>query len=82
MYLYFVYSRWNDVNQHWDSLCKLLAETMLHLESTYAEVCQVNLIRTEEFKWLADSEEAATERVRTGGVISAVELEIETHSVS
>ena len=77
-----VHSRWNDVNQHWDSLCKLLAETMLRLESTYGEVRHVIRIRTEEFKWLSDSEEAASEKVQTGGDVSSVELEIETHGVS
>ena len=38
-------SRWNDVNQHWGSLCKLLLETLLRLEATYAEVQHVLLIR-------------------------------------
>ena len=36
---------WNDVNQHWTSLCKLLLETLIRLEATYAELQHILMIR-------------------------------------
>ncbi len=78
MFLY----RWNDVNQHWGSLVKLLSETMLHLESTHAEMRHVIRIRREEFGWLETCELAAADKVRTEGDVAVIEQEIETHKVS
>ncbi|XP_065895085.1 uncharacterized protein [Dysidea avara] len=41
-------SRKNDVVQHWDSLINLLAETLLRLESTFAELRHVLQVLEEE----------------------------------
>lgn len=74
--------RWTDVSQHWKSLIKLLTETMLHLESTRAEVRHVIRIRKEEFSWLEGCELAGSDRVRTEGDRTIIEQEIEIHTVS
>ena len=41
---------WNDVHQHWSSLCKLLLETLIRLEATYAELKHILMIRYSEEK--------------------------------
>lgn len=73
--------RWNDVNQHWNSLCKLLQETLLRLEATYAEVRHVLDIRREEFDWLDNCEHVGYMRRPVRGNLGTVHQEIETHEV-
>lgn len=73
--------RWNDVNQHWNSLCKLLSETLLHLEATYAEVRYVLQITQEEFDWLEGCENTASARQATRGNLEVIQEEIDRHSV-
>ncbi len=75
------YPRWNDVNQHWNSLCKLLSETLLHLEATYAEVQQVLQITREECDWLEGCEEMAAARQATRGNLEIIQMEIDKNSV-
>ena len=70
------------MNQHWNSLCKLLNETMLCLASTFAEVQLIKRTRKEEFDWLMECELAASDKVQTQGEIPVIEQEIETHKVS
>ena len=77
-----MYFRWNDVNQHWNSLCKLLAETLLRLEATYAEVRHVIQIRKEEFDWLVECEHRGNSYRPTRGNMDAIQEEIEEHEVS
>ena len=74
-------SRWKDVNQHWNSLCKLLQETLLRLEATYAEVRQVLQIRREEFDWLDDCEHVGYMKRPIRGNLDTVQEEIESHEV-
>lgn len=77
MYMY----RWNDVNQHWNSLCKLLQETLLRLEATYAEVRHVLQIRREEFDWLENCEHVGYMRRPIRGNLDTVHEEIGSHEV-
>ncbi len=70
------------MSQHWSSLVKLLTDTLLHLESTHAEVRHVIRIRKEEFSWLEECELAATDKACTEGDVTIIEQEIETHTVS
>ena len=74
--------RWKDVNQHWNSLCKLLQETLLRLEATYAEVRHVLQIRTEEFDWLDNCEHIGYMRRPIRGNLDTVQQEIEAHEVN
>ena len=73
--------RWKDVNQHWNSLCKLLQETLLRLEATYAEVRHVLQIRREEFDWLDNCEHVGYMRRPIRGNLDTVQEEIESHEV-
>ena len=70
------------MNQHWNSLCKLLQETLLRLEATYAEVRHVLQIRTEEFGWLDNCEHIGYMRRPIRGNLDTVQQEIESHEVS
>jgi hypothetical protein len=72
-------SRWNDVNQHWTSLCKLLLETLIRLEATYAELQHILMIRSDEFDWLGHSEREAAEQRCCHGDVGRVEEEIVRH---
>ena len=63
-------------------MCKLLAETLLRLEATYAEVRHVLQITEEEFEWLEGCEHAAQLRRPTRGDLQIVQEEIDTHYVS
>ena len=67
---------------HWNSSCKLLSETLLHLEATEAEMRHVLLIREEEFEWLETCEECAGIQERTRGDLDLLQTEIEKHEVS
>ena len=75
-------SRWQDVSQHWNSLCKLLGETLLHLEATFAEVRHVLQTTKEEFEWLERCEHAAAVHRTTHGNLQIVQEEIDTYYVS
>ena len=66
---------------HWNSSCKLLNETFLHLEATEAEMRHVLLIREEEFQWLEECERHAHHRERTHGNLDLLHNEIERHKV-
>jgi hypothetical protein len=66
---------------HWNSCCKLLSETLLHLEATEAEMRHVLLIREEEYDWLEECEHGAQQRVRTHGNLELLQNEIEKHEV-
>ena len=66
---------------HWNSCCKLLSETLLHLEATEAEMRHVLLIRGEEFEWLEACEYHAHQRERTRGDLDLLQNEIEKHEV-
>ena len=74
--------RLNDAEMHWNSLCKLLAETLIRLEATYAELRHILKIRDEEFDWLSRAETACTVRRSARGDLDIVREEIATHSVS
>ena len=67
---------------HWNSLCKLLEETLIRLEATYAELRHILKIRGEEFEWLARAEEVALVRRSAHGNLNIVREEIAEHSVS
>ena len=67
---------------HWNSSCKLLTETLLHLEATEAEMRHVLQIREEEFEWLEDCELGSALRRRTHGKLELLHQEIERHEVS
>lgn len=67
---------------HWNSCCKLLSETLLHLEATEAEMRHVLLIRGEEFEWLDGCEHSANQREKTHGDLEKLRNEIERHEVS
>ncbi len=73
--------RWNDVQMHWNSSCKLLRETLLHLEATEAEMRHVLQIRGEEFEWLEVTEFHANARQQTRGDLEILDNEIEKHEV-
>ena len=73
--------RWNDVQMHWNSCCKLLKETLLHLEATEAEMRHVLLIRDQEFYWLGECEGHAHHRERTRGNLELLQNETERHEV-
>ena len=75
------HTRWNDVHQHWNSLQKLLEETLLRFRATYAEVCEVLQITDEQFDWLEGCELAAGMRQASRGELQAVQEEIERHQV-
>ena len=63
-------------------MCKLLAETLLHLEATYAEVRHVVLITEMEFEWLKSCEQTAAMQQSTHGNLQIVQEDIDTHYVS
>ena len=67
---------------HWSSLHKLLEETLLRLEATYAEYRQVLQIREEQFDWLEGCEDTAGIRRPTRGNLQLINEEIELHHVS
>ncbi len=67
---------------HWNSSCKLLTETLSHLEATEAEMRHVLMIRGEEFEWLEECESGAAIRRRTHGNLELLHQEIERHEVS
>ena len=81
MLMYVCVCRWNDVQMHWNSSCKLLNETLLHLEATEAEMRHVLLIRGEEFEWLEECEQNTNIRNRTHGNLELLYKEIERHEV-
>lgn len=66
---------------HWNSCCKLLSETLLHLEATEAEMRHVLLIRSEEYDWLEECERHAHQKERTHGNLELLQNEIERHEV-
>ena len=63
-------------------MCKLLAETLLHLEATYAEVRHVLLIIEKEFDWLKRCEQTAAMHQSAQGNLQIVQEDVDTHYVS
>jgi hypothetical protein len=71
----------HDVQVHWESVCKLLEETILRLEATKSQVCYTQQVTAEEFNWLERTEGCLREQRATHGRVEVIEEEIELHEV-
>ena len=69
------------MQMHWNSSCKLLTETLLHLEATEEKMRYLLTIRGEEFEWLEECEIGVAIRRRTHGNLELLHQEIEIHEV-
>ena len=73
--------RIHDVQVHWESVCKLLEETILRLEATKSQLGYILQVTGEEFDWLERMEERSRDQKASHGRIEVIKEEINLHEV-
>ena len=74
--------RMHDVQVHWESVCKLLDETILILEATKSQMCKSNRSQcSEEFNWLERTEGCLREQRAIHDRREVIDEEINLHEV-